>query len=249
MIETFTRLHNAGAPLVLLNVWDVGSALAIERAGAQAIATSSWAVAAARGHDDEEALPFEELEDVTCRIAKSISVPLTVDIETGYSEAPAEVADHALRIRKTGAVGINIEDRDRKTASPVMIEDFTAKLRAIVRAQESEGEALFINARSEVFFDPEDSTRPAERLEHAMERAHAYVDAGANGIFFPGLTDPDLVAKLVEEIGAPINVMVPDVEQLKIMKQAGARRISFGPAPYLSAMERLTNCSREALTL
>jgi len=146
MIESFTRLHAAGAPLVLLNAWDAGSARAIERAGAPAIATSSWAVAAARGYDDGEALTFEELEDVTRRIAKSISVPLTVDIETGYSDDPAKVADNALRIRKTGAVGINIEDRDPKTASPVMIEDFTAKLRAIVRAQESKGEALFINS-------------------------------------------------------------------------------------------------------
>jgi 2-methylisocitrate lyase-like PEP mutase family enzyme len=249
MYDHFASLHAPGTPLVLFNAWDAGSALAIERSGAKAIATSSWAVAAALGFEDGESLPLDWLERITRRIAKSISVPLTVDIETGYSEDPAEVADHALRIRNTGAVGINIEDRDRKTASPVPLAKHVLKLRAISSAQTSEGEPLFINARSDVFFDPEDPSHPTERMGHAVERAHAYVDAGADGIFFPGLKDPDLVARLVEEIGAPINVMVPDVEQLKIMKQAGARRISFGPAPYLSAMEMLTTCSREALTL
>ncbi|EAP89267.1 hypothetical protein OA2633_00700 [Oceanicaulis sp. HTCC2633] len=245
----FAALHAPGSPLVLFNAWDAGSALAIERSGAKAIATSSWAVAAALGFEDGESLPLEWLERITRRMAKTISVPLTVDIETGYSENPAEVADHALRVRNTGAVGINIEDRDRKTSSPVLIEKFTAKLRAIVSAQASEGEPLFINARSEVFFDPEDPSHHSERIHHAVERAHAYVDAGADGIFFPGLKDPDLVAKLVERIGAPINVMVGDMDQLRIMKEAGARRLSFGPAPYIAAMEMLTERSRTALAL
>jgi len=249
LYAAFAKLHASGDPLVLFNAWDAGSAFAIERSGAKAIATSSWAVAAALGFEDGESLPFEWLERITRRMAKTVSVPLTVDIETGYSEHPAEVADHALRMRTTGAVGINIEDRDRKTASPVRIETFTAKLRAIVRAQTSKGEPLFINARSEVFFDPEDPSPPGKRIEHAVERANAYVDAGANGIFFPGLKDPDLVAKLVERVDAPLNVMVGDGEQLRLMKQAGAQRISFGPAPYIAAMDMLTERSREALAL
>ena len=109
--KRFAELHVKGAPLLLYNAWDAGSAKSILAAGAQAIATSSWSVAEAQGYRDGEAIPIDLAQRIVGRIAAAIEAPVTVDFEGGYSEDDGELADNILRLLNTGVIGINFEDR------------------------------------------------------------------------------------------------------------------------------------------
>jgi 2-methylisocitrate lyase-like PEP mutase family enzyme len=105
--KRFAQLHVKGAPLLLYNAWDAGSAQSVLEAGAKAIATSSWSVAAAQGYQDGEAIPIEFAEQIVGRIATSVDAPVTVDFEGGYSEDDSELADNISRLIDLGVIGVN----------------------------------------------------------------------------------------------------------------------------------------------
>lgn len=235
LAQRLAALHIKGNPLVLYNAWDAGSAKAIAEAGAQAIATSSWAVAAAHGYEDGEAIPFGFVEQIVGRIAQSVSLPVTVDVEGGYSEDPDTCAAFVGRLMDAGVVGINIEDRVINGAGLHDIAAQGKRIAAIRRMADARGVPLFINARSDVFFG---SGIPAgEALAQARARALAYAEAGASGLFLPGLVDVEAIAALCADSPLPVNVMVmPGLPDAAGLAAAGVARISHGPGSYLQAM-------------
>lgn len=242
----FTALHRPGDPLVLFNIWDAGGARAVAAAGAKAIATASWAVAAAWGYEDGEQLPFALLETAAGRIAASVDLPVTVDMEAGFGATPDAVAANAVRLAQLGIVGINLEDQVIGGDGRRAIADQAARLRAIRAAVSADGAALFINARTDVFLQSPPETH-ADGLAEAQERAQAYVEAGADGLFAPGLVAPDLIGRLCADAPAPVNIfLTPAAPEIATLATLGAARISMGPFPYRAAMARLTEAARTA---
>jgi 2-methylisocitrate lyase-like PEP mutase family enzyme len=222
-VEIFRGLHQGPAVLVLPNAWDAGTARMIESIGAKAIATTSAGLAWARGYPDGNALPVEQLIGATRDIARVIRVPLTVDIEAGYSADPSAVAELAVRILDNGAVGINIEDGDASA-------DLLCKKIAAVREKAARsGADLFINARTDVYLGV--ASRDAA-MEEVIHRASRYRDAGCDGLFVPGLSNGDAMAAIVEAIDPmPLDIMaLPSLPSMEALLRHGVRRLSAGSA-------------------
>lgn len=233
--ETFHGLHTRGDPLVLFNAWDVATAKAIART-CPAVATSSGAVAAALGYADGENVPLDVVEGLVSRMTAAVSVPVSIDLEAGYGETADAVAASVTRILKAGAVGINIEDGlfagKRQLTNPDL---HAAKIQAVRDAARKSGVRLFINARTDPFLLKFGS--PDECLNEAARRAKVYAEAGADGIFVPGLTDLALIEKLVKATPLPVNIMVTQgVPEISDLARVGVRRVSLGPWPMMAAM-------------
>ncbi|UPK40241.1 isocitrate lyase/phosphoenolpyruvate mutase family protein [Bradyrhizobium sp. 186] len=233
--ETFHGLHRTGDPLVLFNAWDAATAKAIAKTS-PAIATSSGAVASALGYADGEHVPFDMVTGLVSRITAAVSVPVSVDLEAGYGDTPHDAAKSATRILQAGAVGINIEDGlsggTRQLVSP---EQHAAKIKAVRDAAQELGIHLFINARTDPFLLKFGS--PDECLNEAARRAKIYSDAGADGIFVPGLTDLALIERFVQRTPLPVNIMVTQgVPEIPDLARVGVRRVSLGPWPMMAAM-------------
>jgi 2-methylisocitrate lyase-like PEP mutase family enzyme len=234
----FAALHVKGAPLLLYNAWDAGSAQAILDAGAKAIATSSWAVAEAQGYRDGEAIPVELVEQIVARIAGTIDVPVTVDFEGGYSDDDQVLAANVFRLLALGVVGMNFEDRVVKGVGLYAVDRQAHRIAAIRDAADKQGVNLFINARTDVFLGQQGN--PAQSVGDALERAKAYASAGASGFFIPGLQDAALIGRICDGTALPVNVMVMDgVPSNERLSTLGVARISYGPIPYIRAMKAL----------
>ncbi|MEP5732297.1 MAG: isocitrate lyase/phosphoenolpyruvate mutase family protein [Sulfitobacter sp.] len=239
----FAALHQGDTPLVLWNIWDAGSAKAVADAGAKAVATGSWSVAAAQGFADGEALPMSAALATATQIVAAVDVPVSVDFEGGYAVQREEIAAHARLLMSTGAVGLNLEDRvvgGKGLHDTALQAGKIAAIRAEADAQEL---PFFINARTDVFFSG--SKAPVSELVSAvLERAAAYAQAGADGLFVPGLTDLDVIAQICAGQPLPVNVMrMGDALSVEALAQAGVKRISHGPGPYMAAMKALTQAA------
>ena len=219
---TFRELHVADEPLLLPNAWDVGSALAFAAAGFPAIGTTSFGVNASAGRPDAEGAS----RDATVALVRAITaLPayITADIEDGFSDDPAEVADFVAGL---GADGVNLEDSaGGRLVDPAIP---AAKITAI-RAAAPE---VFVNARADAYWFHEDDT-----VEAVVERARRYADAGADGIFVPGVTDPSTIAELAAAIPLPLNVLVVPGLTLDDLQSLGVRRVSTGSLPYRVAID------------
>ena len=244
--KRFAELHVAGAPLVLYNAWDAGSAKSILDAGAKAIATSSWSVAAAQGYGDGEVIPIELAEQIVGRIAATVDIPVTVDFEGGYSEDDGELAANISRLLDLGVIGINFEDRIVKGSGLYSLDRQARRIAAIRKAAEQKGIDLFINARTDVFFEHGEDA--AQAVSEALGRAQAYAAVGASGFFIPGLVDDALIGRICEGVTLPVNVMVMDgVPSTDRLSELGVARISYGPIPYIRAMRALGQEARTTL--
>ena len=239
----FAALHVKGTPLVLYNAWDAGSAKAVLDAGAKAVATSSWSVAEAQGYRDGEAIPRAFVESIVERIAHTINVPVTVDFEGGYSEDDRTLAGNVSRLIDLGVVGINFEDRVVQGKGLYAIDRQAKRISAIRNVAEKSGVPLFINARTDVFFERDDH---AKAVDEALVRANAYQVAGASGFFVPGLVDRALIKQVCEGVSLPVNVMVMEgVPSNAQLAKIGVARISYGPIPYIQAMNDLTTGAKK----
>ena len=244
--KRFAELHLARAPLVLYNAWDAGSAKSIVDAGAKAIATSSWSVAAAQGYGDGEAIPIELAEQIVARIAATVDIPVTVDFEGGYSEDDGELAANISHLLDLGVIGINFEDRVVKGSGLYSLDRQACRIAAIRKAAEQKGIDLFINARTDVFFEHGEDA--AQAVSEALGRAQAYAAVGASGFFIPGLVDDALIGRICEGVTLPVNVMVMDgVPSTDRLSELGVARISYGPIPYIRAMRALGQEARTTL--
>lgn len=234
-------LHHGPQPLLLFNAWDAGSAKTIAACGAHALATSSWAVAAACGMDDGERLPLDATLEVIARIASLCDLPLTADLERGYGDAAATVA----RAIDAGAVGCNLEDGLESGLRPT--SEQAALIGQARTAADAAGLPFFINARTDQFLQEPAGTHDMAMLEQVLARAHAYAAAGADGLFVPGLIQPALIGALAARSPLPVNIMVmPGCPSLAELARLGVARVSHGPGPYLAAMQALSAAFAQA---
>ena len=248
LARTFLALHVPGNPVILFNAWDAGSARAVADAGAKAIATGSWSVAAAHGYEDGERIPLELAMANLRRMVAAVPLPVTVDLESGYGGAPGVVADTVAAAIEAGAVGCNLEDSFPADGSLRPLDAQVARLAAARKVADKAGLPFFLNARTDVFFQKPAEAHDEAMVEAALERARAFADAGANGLFVPGLVSEDLIAKLCAGSPLPVNVMAREGGPGRArLAELGVARISHGPGPYRGAMRWLTDAALEAM--
>jgi 2-methylisocitrate lyase-like PEP mutase family enzyme len=241
--ETFAALHVPGDPLILYNIWDVGSALAVVAAGARALATGSHPVADANGWPDGEKVPIDFALDNAARIAGAVALPLTVDFESAYSADPNEGAANVARLKQTGAVGCNFEDQVIGGEGLHPLDSQVKRIAAIRRAV---GEDFFINARTDLFLKTQ--TYDDALVDQVIERGKAFADAGASGFFVPRLSDPKQIERVVRAVPLPLNVIAfPGAPDKQAWANAGVARISHGPFPQRALMAKLTDMARDAI--
>jgi 2-methylisocitrate lyase-like PEP mutase family enzyme len=246
----FATLHIKRNPLILFNVWDAGSAKAIEASGAQAIATGSKSVALAHGFEDGQTLPLALVVTNLQRIVRSVTLPVTLDFEGGYAETVEDLKETVGQVIKAGAVGINFEDQIVGGSGLYTIGAQAARISAIREVAGQMGVSLFINARTDIFLKMRPNPPGAEAINEAIQRAVAYAEAGASGLFIPGLADLDQIRTVCEQSPLPVNVMMlPGMPTPKQLVEVGVARISYGPAPYLQMMKGLEAAGRAALSL
>ena len=222
--DRFRSLHDVGRLLILPNAWDAASARLVAGCGAEAIATTSAGVAWAHGHRDGGGLPPRLLEATVADIVRAVDLPLTVDLEQGYTDDPGAAGDRIAAAAQAGAAGINIEDG---TGAPALL---CAKIEAGRRALARAGLDLFINVRTDVYLR---GLAPSGRAAgEVLERARGYRDAGADGIFVPGAATAADLRVLVEGVHPlPLNVMaVPGLPDATALRELGVRRLSAGSA-------------------
>ena len=197
------RVSLSGAWATLVHCGHLDLAVQIGRAaGAKAIATSSWSVAEAQGYRDGEAIPRALVESIVERITHTINAPVTVDFEGGYGEDGKTLADNVSRLIDLGVVGIKFEDRVVQGKGLYTMDRQAKRISALRNAAEKSGVPVFINARSDVFFESDDH---AKSIDQALVRANAYHAAGASGFFVPGLVDRALIKQVCEGVSLPVN--------------------------------------------
>jgi 2-methylisocitrate lyase-like PEP mutase family enzyme len=246
--QTFASLHIKRQPVILFNIWDAGSAKAVQEAGAKAVATGSASVAAAQGHDDGEDLPLEVALDNARRIVRAVEVPVTLDFEGGYAREPERLQQHIARVLETGIIGINFEDQVVQGEGLYSLAEQSRRVRAIREAADQAGIPLFINARTDIFLQAAPATHQPGMVTDALERAAAYAQAGASGFFVPGLRDEGLIEQVCARSPLPVNIFrLPGMPPADRLAALGAARISYGPFPYRNMIEWLKTAAREAL--
>jgi len=224
--ETFTRLHQGPAPLLLANCWDVQSAKAMEAAGYPAIGFSSYALSTALGYEDGENLPFDLLVRMTKRVTETIHVPFTVDMEGGFSRSIDDLLQNIDQVHDAGAAGINLEDTIAGTSRTFQpAKEFAKTIEAVANHLSSTNRKLFLNIRTDAFL-----LDIPTALAETLTRMSIYGSAGADGIFVPGITGPGDIQRVVNATNLPVNVMaIPGLPTPATLQQLGVKRISMGP--------------------
>ncbi len=235
------ELHQIGRPLLLVNVWDAASARSVLAAGSPAVATSSVAMASARGGSDDNRdreAAFAQLRQITA----AVDVPVTADLEGGYDLAPGDLVDALL---DAGAVGCNLEDTDHATGDGLLDAEARAAYLAGIRAAAGQrGVGIVLNARIDAIIR-HPQRDPAAALDEVLRRARLYLDAGADCVYPISLRDPALVAQVVKELDRPVNVNPS--EPLVALAEAGAARISLGGGVHNWMMGELERRARRLL--
>jgi 2-methylisocitrate lyase-like PEP mutase family enzyme len=241
--ETFAALHVPGDPVILYNIWDVGSALAVVAAGARALATGSHPVADANGWPDGQNVPMDFAFANARRIVEAVEIPLTVDFEGAYSDDPAGGAANVVRLAATGAVGCNFEDQ---VIGGEGLHPIDLQVRRIAAIRAAVGDQFYINARTDLFLKTQ--TYDDALVAQAIERGKAFADAGASGFFVPRLADPRQIERVVREVPLPLNVIAfPGAPDKKVWAEAGVARISHGPFPHRALMAKLQEMADAAI--
>jgi len=229
----FRSLHTTPA-LRLANCWDAASAAVIAAAGAPAIATTSAGIAWSLGRPDGDALDRDAALDAIARIVRVVDVPVSADIESGFGATPKDVAETLAAVAEAGAVGVNIEDSNVET--PGSLREIADQAERLAAAREGAGPDLFINARIDMYLAG--IGEESERFDATVARAEAYAQAGADGIFVPGVTDPTVIAALVQAIRLPLNVLAgPGAPAPSELERLGVARISLGEGLASAAYE------------
>jgi len=233
--ETFRQLHHQSKALIIANAWNVKSAQIIEASGFEAIATSSGAIADSLGYKDGEQIPFAELLYIIKRIKSAVSIPLSVDMERGYTNDLSLLNEHIQALIDAGVSGINIEDAQGEHV-------YLEKLNSITAYLKNTHQQLFINARTDVFLQ-----KLASPVETVIERAKLYETAGANGLFVPGISDAAVINKIVSATSLPVNVVSTPAISVKALEECGVKRISMAVFLYRSTYNNMEKTAREIL--
>ena len=279
------ELHHASQPLVLINAWDAASAAMVEHCGLPAVATSSAALANALGFADGQHLPWEQMLQAVARICRAVKVPVTADIEAGFATDIQGLETSIAQIIQAGAVGVNLEDAipaDVQSANPqnadltnagasirhgsplYPVAEQVARIQAARRAADKQGLHLVINARTDAYW--QSGVEPAEAMRDTLERGKAYLQAGADCIFIPGLRNPDHIKTVIDHLSAdlrsnklqtndlravhrvsPVNILAgPGVPSIPELAKLGVKRVSYGSGPHRAAMGLLRRMAEEA---
>ncbi|MFF4534651.1 isocitrate lyase/phosphoenolpyruvate mutase family protein [Streptomyces aureus] len=237
-------LHVPGRPLVLANAWDAVTARIVEEAGAPAVATTSAGLAWAQGVADGDRLERDDALAAVARITAVVRVPVSADIENGYASDAEGVGDTVRAVLAAGAVGVNIEDAlYGEGAGPLRpVAEQAERVAGARGAADAAGVPLFVNARIDTFL------RGAGGVEETLERAAAFLAAGADGVFVPGVTEPTTVKALVEGIDGPLNILVgPGAPSVGELAALGVARISAGSSIAAAAHGLVRRAARELL--
>ena len=237
---TFAQLHRQSEPLLLPNAWDARSAATSQASGYPAVGTSSAAIASSLGYADGEQMPFGELLFVVKRICAATTLPVTVDVEAGYSRDVATICTHLAQLAELGVVGINIEDSVVEDSRELVdAADFARTLEQLKAYCVRQGLNLFLNARTDTYL-----LGAKDALAQTQARLSAYEAAGADGIFVPCLTNLADIEALCQQARLPVNVMcMPDLADLAILAQAGVKRVSTGNFPFEFVMKQYEQLS------
>jgi 2-methylisocitrate lyase-like PEP mutase family enzyme len=220
--DTLRRLHTGPRPLVLPNAWDAASARLVVKAGFPVVATSSGAIAATLGYEDNDSMPVDEAFGVVARITRSVSVPVTADVEAGYRLSPKDLVERLMDAR---AVGCNLEDTDHhRGAGLVDAGENAERLRAVRQAASEAGVDIVLNARIDVLRLEGDRR---ELFEEAVRRARLYLRAGADCVFPIRLADDELIGEFVRRVEGPVNVVGAGAPQLARLAELAVARVSF----------------------
>jgi 2-methylisocitrate lyase-like PEP mutase family enzyme len=230
------RLHHGTRPLVLPNAWDVASARLVEKAGFPVVATSSGAIVASLGYEDNNSMPVDDAFGAVARIVRNVSIPVTADMEAGYHLSPAEFV---ARLLDAGAVGCNVEDADHDAGSGLVpAEQHADWLRAVKEAAAERGVDIVLNARLDVMRQAGDE---AALLDEAVRRAGRYLEAGADCVFPVNIAAETQIANFVARVKGPVNIVGAGAPPLPRLAQLGVARISFA-----GTLMRKTYASLEA---
>ena len=236
----FAGLHHQHDILILPNAWDAASARIFEQAGFPAIGTTSAGIAFSLGFPDGERVPWPEHLEVLRCILRSVTVPMTADIEGGYGDLARVIRDVAA----AGIAGVNLEDVQPEPNDGDVLFSVAEQISRIRKVKQA---SLFLNARTDVFWL---AVGPAEqRLQLTIHRVKAFVEAGADCVFVPGLHDPGMIAEITSAAGAPVNILggvgVPSIPELQ---KLGVKRVSVGSGPMRSAMGHTWRIAEELRT-
>jgi 2-methylisocitrate lyase-like PEP mutase family enzyme len=262
------ELHHADQPLVLINAWDAASAAMVEHCGLPAVATSSAALANALGFADGQHLPWPQMLEAVARVCRAVKVPVTADIEAGFAPDIKGLETSITQIVQAGAVGVNLEDAlsGHEHFGPLYpVAEQVARIQAARRAAQAQGIHLVINARVDAYWQA--GVDPAEAMRGTLERGKAYLQAGADCIFVPGLRKPDHIKIVVNHLSAPdqrsddvrdvhqdavhrvapVNILAgPGVPSIPELAKLGVKRVSYGSGPHRAAMGLLRRMAEEA---
>ena len=242
--EIFAALHVPGDPVILYNIWDVGSALAVVNAGAKALATGSHPVADANGWPDGEQVPIDFALANAARIVNAVDLPVTVDFEGAYSADPEEAGANVARLAATGAVGCNFEDQ---VIGGEGLYPLDLQVRRIAAIRKAVGDQFYINARTDLFLKTQNYDDAL--VDQVVERGKAFADAGASGFFVPRLSEPAQIERVVREVLLPLNVIAfPGAPDKSVWASAGVARISHGPFPHRALMKKFEEMARMAIS-
>ncbi len=243
--ENFLALHKQEKLLVLPNIWNPIGARILEAKGFPAAATASAAISSSLGYMDGENIKLSTHLDIIERIVKSVDIPVTADIESGYASDIKTLRDSINKVIDTGVAGINIEDSVGKEGSLRNIGEQCERITTVRKVSEERGLHLVINARIDCFLS--DTIKPIEKvIEETVKRADAYSKAGADLVYPVGVLDLETITTLRKEISSPINILgshrtIP----LKTMQKIGINRVTFGPFLFRSSLKKFVNMIEE----
>jgi 2-methylisocitrate lyase-like PEP mutase family enzyme len=233
-IDKFKELYNKNTPFILANVHNDHSAIIFEKLGYKAIGTSSMAIANSLGLEDGEQMTFKQLFLIVSQIIKNTTLPLTVDIEAGYSRDINKICKNIHKLIDIGVVGINIEDSvvENNQRKILDAEDFANIIKKIKTYLDDNSLDLFVNIRTDYYIMGLENP-----LQNTLERINIYNTTGADGIFIPAISNTEDIKKVVDKSNLPINVMfIPDLPSFELLESLGVKRISMGPFAYNKMM-------------
>jgi len=229
--EQFYRLHHSGKLLILPNIWDILGARLLEDLGYPALATASASIAFTNGFNDGEKMPFVELLPLLKKITGSVTLPVSADIESGYSHNQAALQENIRLLLNAGIVGINIEDSNPATNNLFDINTQCERIKTIRSVADDSGIPLFINARTDVLIHTAEISTPINRFDELLKRGLAYKNAGADCFYPITLKHQEEIEKLVSYLKMPVNILtIPGIPDLATLYKIGVTRLSLGPS-------------------
>ena len=243
------ELHHNGTILVLPNIWDPLGAILLESLGYKAIATASASIAYSNGYQDGENIPFNDVLIILKKIVKSVKIPVTADIESGYAINNVSLKENIKRLLDTGIAGINFEDSKHGDAGLISIQEQAEKINLIKNTASEMGSTLFINARTDIFIK-DSLLSKEEKLSEAIKRGKAYKEAGADCFYPIFLKEKESIKTIISEVSLPVNILMsPGVPDFETLQEIGLARISLGPGFLKTAINTMKNIAEKLLNL